>query len=327
MVRQVEYNNDTDEFTVTSKSLRENTESVETFSHVVVSVGTFSSPNYSDLPGIDKFKGRVLHSKQVKHVNEFKGKRILIIGSFLSAEDLAVMLMKFGAESVVIAYKYRPLGFRWPKGIEERHMAVKVDEKNAYFQDGSNAEVDVIMFCTGYKLEFPFMSEELVLKTDTFLYPENLYKGILWLKGGNNKLMYIGVQYNCFPFITFECQALWACENIMGVLQLPSRDEMYADSTQWVRKAKEASKNSYFPEKFEFIKEYFRHMVETVGYSKAVLELQNVFHRLFEDMAEDTCTWRDLQFDCIYTGNTCPAPKIPWMDNFDDSVENFIKLY
>ena len=287
----------------------------------------FATAFYPDIPGIEKFKGRVLHSKQVKHLTEFKGQRILVVGSFLSAEDLAVMLVKFGAESVIVAYKYSPLGSKWPKGIEERHLAVKVDEKTAYFQDGTNAEVDVVMFCTGYKLEFPFMSEELTLKTDMLLYLENLYKGVLWLKGGHNKLMYIGMQDNFFNFFTFECQAIWACKHIMGALQLPSREELYADSMLWVGKAREASKNHNYIEKSEFITEYFRHMVETVGYSTAVLKLQKVFEQHIENAIEDICTYRDKQFDCIYTGHTCPAPKIRWMDNFDDSMESFIKQY
>ena len=92
-------------------------------------------------------------------------------------------------------------------------------------------------------------------------------------------------------------------------------------------KAKEATKNHIIPETFEFVKEYFRHIVETVGYSTSVLELQNVFHKLFDDMSEDICTWRDKQFDNIYTGKASPAPKIPWMNNFDDSLENFVKQY
>ena len=232
VVRRVEYNKDTDEFMVLSKDLKENKEHIERFTHVVVATGNFSTPNYPDTPGIKTFQGRVLHSKQVKHLNEFRGQRILVIGSFISAVDLAVMLVKFGAEHVIIAYKYRPLARKWPKGIEERHLAVTFDEKKAYFQDGTEAEVDVVMFCTGYRLDFPFMSEELALKADMPFYPENLYKGVLWLKGGNNKLMYIGMQYNFFHFVTFECQAIWACQNITGKLHLPSKEDMNADCTE-----------------------------------------------------------------------------------------------
>ena len=323
VVRRVEYNKDTDDFTVIAKDLKEDKEETEQFTHVVVTTGIFSTPYTPDVPGIETFKGRVLHSKHVKHLNEFKGKRVLVIGSFMSAEDLAIMLIKFGAEGVIVAYKYRPIGRKWPKGVEERHLVVRFDENGAYFQDGSAAKVDVVMFCTGYRLQFPFLQEELRLRTDKLFYPDNLYNGVLWVKGGNNKLMYLGMQYNVFHFVTYDCQAIWACQNIMGEVELPSRDEMLADIANWIEKASLATKDHYFP--MDFIKEYFRHMIETVGYSTASLELQNAFDKLFADMDDNICTWRDKQFVSIYTGKTCPAPTLKWMDNFDDSLEGFLK--
>ena len=325
VVRRVNYNKDTDDFTVIVKNLKTNIEDIERFTHVVVATGKFATPFYPEIPGIEDFKGRVLHAKQVKHLNEFKGQRVLIIGSRWSAEDLALMLVKYGSGQVNIAYNNRPPCRKWPDGIVERRQAVKVDETKAYFEDGTDAEIDVVMICTGYKLDFPFMSEELTLNPECLLYPENLYEGVLWLKGGNHKLMYFGMQYNPFGFILGECQSIWACQYITGKLRLPSKAEMNADSMNWVEKANHAAKNPNFQEMFEFIKEYFRHMVNTAGYSPVVLELPNMLHRMFEDIAENMATWRDQQFTCIYTGNTGKAPIVPWMDNFDDSVESIVK--
>ena len=325
VVRRVEYNKVTDEFTVTVNHLKTDREEIETFSHVVVATGMFSTPKMPDVPGIEGFKGRVLHSKNVKHVHEFKGQRILIIGSFLSAEDLAIMLSKFGATRVIIAYKYRPLGRNWPNGIEERHLAVKFEGNTIYFQDGTNAIVDTVLFCTGYRLEFPFMSEELRLKTELLFYPENLYKGILWINGGNNKLMYIGMQYMIVHFITYDCQAIWAARYITGKISLPSTEEMHSDSMKWVEMVKEATKNHCFKETFEFIKKYFRHIVDSVDYSKDVLKLVQQFEKKRDEQRKDICTWRDQQFDCIYTGNPTPALETPWMNNTEDCVESFIK--
>ena len=327
VVRRVEYNKVTDEFTVTANHLKTDREVTDTFSHVVVATGMFSTPKMPDVPGIDGFKGRVLHSKNVKHLHEFKGQRVLLIGSFLSAEDLASMLWKFGAARVIIAYKYRPLGRNWPNGIEERHLAVKFEGNVVYFQDGTDAIVDAVVFCTGYILEFPFMSEELRLKTDLLSYPENLYKGILWINGGNNKLMYIGMQYIILTFATFDCQAIWAVRNITGKISLPSTEEMLADSVEWVELAKDATKNHCFLETFEFLKKYFRYVVESVDYSKDTLKLMPQFHKKLDEQCRDICTWRDQQFDCIYTGNTCPALKTPWVDNLEDCVESFVKNY
>ena len=224
-VRRVEYNKDTDDFTVISKNLKEDKENTERFTHVVVASGLFTVPKTPEIPGMDNFKGRVVHAKEVRHIDEFKNQQVLVIGSFISAEDLSVLLIKFGAKDVIISYKYRPQALNWPEGISERPLVVKVQGNTAFFEDGTDADVDAIIFATGYRLELPFMSEELRLKSDMLFYPENLYKGILWMNGGNDKLMYIGLIYNVFHFNVYEAQAIWACRNIIGKIQLPSRGE------------------------------------------------------------------------------------------------------
>ena len=327
VVRRVEYNGDTDDFKVITKNLKEDKEVTERFTHVVVATGLFAQPYVPDITGIEGFRGHVLHAKDVKYLDEFKGQKVLVVGSFLSAEDLSIMLIKFGAENVIISYKYRPLGFKWPKGVEERPLVKEFKANTAYFKDGTTAEFDTVLFCTGYKLEFPFMSEELRLKTDNLFYPENLYKGVLWMNGGNDKLMYIGVVNNVFAFIAFEAQAIWACRNIMNSIKLPSKDEMRADIEQWTTKVKTATRNHDLEELFEFIKDYLRHIVESVGYNSDVLALQDCFSKLLEHKSQNICTWRDKQFKCIYTGSMAPALKSPWMANFDSALETFVKQY
>ena len=220
---------------------------------------------------MDSFKGRVLHAKEVRHFDEFKKQRVLVIGSFLSAEDISLLLIKFGAKDVIISYKYTPLALNWPEGISERPLVVRVQGNTAYFKDGSEADVDAVIFAMGYRLELPFMSEELRLKSDMLFYPENLYKGILWMKGGNNKLMYIGLIYNNFFFNVYEAQAIWACRNIIGKIQLPSRAEMQADIDIWTNKVKEATKDHDFGQTFEFMEEYFRYMLTLLGTTRMSL--------------------------------------------------------
>ena len=36
--------------------------------------------------------------------------------------------------------------------------------------------------------------DELRMKSKNVLYPPNVYKGMVWQQGGNNKLFYAGVQ-------------------------------------------------------------------------------------------------------------------------------------
>ena len=71
-VRRVEYNKDTDDFIVASKDLKEDKENTARFTHVVVASGLFTVPKIPEIPGMDSFKGRVLHVKEVRHFDEFK---------------------------------------------------------------------------------------------------------------------------------------------------------------------------------------------------------------------------------------------------------------
>ena len=109
------------------------------------------------ISGFDTFPGRILHSQQFRGGQDFKGKRILVIGAALSAEDVAAQCNKYGASHVIISWRTHPLGYKFPDGIEERPLLQEVTGNVATFKDGSTAEVDVIALCTGYNMAFPFL--------------------------------------------------------------------------------------------------------------------------------------------------------------------------
>ena len=98
--------------------------------------------------------GRVMHSHDFRDAAEFKGRRILVVGSSYSAEDIALQTLKYGAKDVIITYRDKPLGFKWPKGVEERPLVQKFDQTTAYFKDGTKAEVSFAMKCVAFILEY-----------------------------------------------------------------------------------------------------------------------------------------------------------------------------
>ena len=235
VVRQVTYNDSTNDFTVVVKDLSEDKVlPAERFDYVVVASGHFSVPKMPFFPGIDQFPGRVIHSHSFRNASHFKGKRVLVIGSSYSAEDIAVQCLKYGAENIICCWRTRPMGFKWPPRITEKPMLTLIEESTVHFKDGSTAEVDDIILCTGYRYSLPFMEENLRLKTDNNLYPEGLYKSILWTRGGNNKVLYIGMQDQSYTFPMFDVQAKWVVNYIIGELKLPNKEDMETDSRKWI---------------------------------------------------------------------------------------------
>lgn len=66
-------------------------------SHVVLATGANARPHLPDLPGRDAFRGRLLHSSELRRGADFRGQRVLVAGLGNSGADLAVDLRQAGA--------------------------------------------------------------------------------------------------------------------------------------------------------------------------------------------------------------------------------------
>ena len=186
-------------------------------------------------------------------------------------------------------------------------------------------EADVVVFCTGYQLGLHFLAEELRVNTTKLYYPDGLFKGILSIKAGNNKLMFVGLQHNLLGHNLLEAQTIWACSLIMDQITLPSMREMSEEVVKMQESLEEATKDHDFPKRLEFMVTYFINSVEAAGHYKSVLEVLTFLYKLKEQREENIFTVRDLQFKSFVTGKVAPAPKVPYMDNFDDSLEAYVK--
>ena len=179
-VRRVSWDSASRTFTVTADHIADGTTSTERFDHVIVATGHFSVPNVPEFEGVNEFPGRVLHAHDFRDAAEFAGQDILIVGASYSAEDIGLQCHKYGARSVTMSYRTAAMGFKWPESMEERPLLLGFDGGTARFSDGTSKDVDALILCTGYLHHFPFLPDELRLKTHNRLNPPGLYKGVAY---------------------------------------------------------------------------------------------------------------------------------------------------
>ena len=203
--RHVAYDDKTGMFDVTVHDLKNDEIYTETFDNVIVASGHFSTPNVPKFDGFDTFNGRVLHAHDFRDAREFADKDVLIIGTSYSAEDIGSQCWKYGCKSVTVSHRTAAMGFDWPENWKEVPLLQKVEGNTATFKDGSTCHADAIILCTGYKHHFPFLPDDLRLKTANRLAAANLYKGVAWVP--NPKLFYLGMQDQWFTFNMFDAQA------------------------------------------------------------------------------------------------------------------------
>lgn len=230
-VRHISYDEANGTFTVIAHDHTTDTLSTETFDHVIVASGHFSTPNVPEFEGFENFGGRILHAHDFRDALEFKDKDLLLVGSSYSAEDIGSQCYKYGARTITTSYRSRPMGFKWPDNWEEKPLLLRVDRDRAYFADGTSKPIDAIILCTGYLHHFPFLEESLRLKTSNRMWPLDLYKGVAWEH--NPKLFYLGMQDQFYTFNMFDAQAWYVRDIILGRIPLPSQNEMRSDSAAW----------------------------------------------------------------------------------------------
>ncbi len=319
-VQQVEFNADTQQFTVQVCDHSQNQTYSEQFDYVVVASGHFSTPKVPEYEGFDQFNGRILHAHDFRDAVEFKGKTILIVGSSYSAEDVGSQCYKYGAKQIYSCYRSQPMGYKWPKNWSEKQQLLKVDESKAYFADGSSAKVDAIILCTGYLHHFPYMAEDLKLKTHNCLYPQSLYQGVVW--EDNPKLFYLGMQDQWYTFNMFDAQAWYVRDIILGQIDLPEQAEMQAHSQKWIARE---SKLKTSEQMVKYQGEYIKQLIAQTDYPSFNIDAVNeVFMQWKKHKKENIMGFRDKTYRSVMTGKMSKPHHTPWLYALDDSLEAYL---
>ena len=320
VARWVDYLSDTKQFRVVFDDLANNRTFEEIFDYLVVGTGHFSTPNMPFFKGIDNFPGVVMHAHDFRGADPFKGQRILLVGSSYSAEDIGVQCHKYGSESVTISYRSNPIGCKWPEGIKERPCVTHFEDNKAFFQDGTSEEFDAVIFCTGYQHKFPFLPDNLRLKTNNCLYPDNLYKGVVFQE--NERLLFLGMQDQYYTFNMFDTQAWFARDYILGRIALPSKEERRRDIDKWMDyEARTETGNDHV----DFQTDYIKDLISYTDYPPFNLDkVADIFKSWLKEKEENILGYRDKVYTSVMDNTTAEHHHTPWMKELDDSLERYL---
>ena len=318
-VRRIEQRS-SGKFRVVAQDIVNDRETDEEFDHVVVATGHFSTPNVPEFPGFATFNGRVLHAHDFRDAREFVDKDILIIGTSYSAEDIGSQCWKYGCRSVTVSHRTAPMGFKWPDNWKEVPLLERVERKTAYFKDGTSAEVDAIILCTGYLHHFPFVEDKLRLRTANRLATADLYKGVVWFK--NPDFFYLGMQDQWYTFNMFDAQAWYVRDVIMDRIKTPDREAMEADVAAR-EAAEDALEDDYACIKYQG--DYVRELIAETDYPSFDVDASDeAFFQWKKHKKQNIMTFRDNGYVSPMTGDLAPPHHTKWVDALDDSLESYI---
>ncbi|KAG5607184.1 hypothetical protein H5410_028676 [Solanum commersonii] len=170
---------------------------------------------------------------------------------------------------------------------------VNVDESGEVtFLDGSSIHADIILHCTGYKYDFPFLETNGIVSVDDkgrVVGP--LYKHVFPPKL-SPCLSFVGIPYQTFPcddqgivFLMFELQAKWIAQVLSGKVFL-SEEEMLADVEDHNRQLEEAGTQKRHTHRLHPQMEYMDWIAAQMGIPSVDAGLKEMYWSIYRCAGE-----------------------------------------
>jgi cation diffusion facilitator CzcD-associated flavoprotein CzcO len=109
--------------------------------------------------------------------------------------------------------------------IEPKPNIERLTERTVVFADGSEVEADLVVYCTGYKITFPFFDEGFIAAPDNEL---PLFRRVF--HPDVDALAFVALLQPLGATMPLaEAQSEWFCDHLSGRYELPTRAEMLGD--------------------------------------------------------------------------------------------------
>ncbi|XP_050231241.1 flavin-containing monooxygenase FMO GS-OX-like 3 isoform X2 [Mercurialis annua] len=142
----------------------------EVFDAVVVCNGHYTEPRIAEIPGVNLWPGKQIHSHNYRTPKPFRDQVVIIIGGAFSAVDLSSEIAGVAKEVHVASRSVPEDTYKKQTGYDKMWLHSMIESCNedgtVVFQDGSVVLTDIILHCTGYKYHFPFLNTHGIVTVD-----------------------------------------------------------------------------------------------------------------------------------------------------------------
>ena len=109
--------------------------------------------------------------------------------------------------------------------VQPKPNIERLDGDSVVFTDGSRVQADIVVYCTGYKITFPFFDEDFISAPDNHI---ELYRRVVHPDVPN--LFFIGLLQPLGAVMPLsEAQGRWVADHLRGEYALPPREQLLAE--------------------------------------------------------------------------------------------------
>ncbi|XP_053674884.1 senecionine N-oxygenase-like [Anopheles nili] len=195
------------------------------FDFLFICNGHYHTPNIPCIKGSNRFQGQQLHSHDYRNADHYEDKAVLVIGAGPSGMDIALELTK-KARRVTISHHMELLTFAFPSNLNQQTDVSLFTENGAKFTNGHEESYDVILYCTGFRYNFPFLGVDCGIHVDEN-HVKPLYKHCININ--HPTMAFIGLPFYVCAAQMMDLQVRFCLKYFKGELSLPTQNEMLED--------------------------------------------------------------------------------------------------
>ncbi|XP_058836358.1 senecionine N-oxygenase-like [Topomyia yanbarensis] len=300
VIRVAPFRGDGDQWVVNVKDLRDNLFFTYKFDFIMVCNGHYSTPLIPEYPGSDQFKGLLMHSHDYRSEDRFKGHDVLLVGAGYSASDIAIATVKHAKSLVISHHNPEKVKFNFSSLIKIKPSISELMATGARFVDGTEINCTTIIFCTGYKYSFPFLSSECGIRIEEN-HVTPLFKHVINISHPTMAL--IGIPFYVCPTQMMDLQARFCIQFFTGALQLPGKEKMLRDMEADIeeRRRRGLPKKSMHKLEGDLQPRYYDDLAKTAQVEPLKPIVMKLFDECMRRRAEDLLNYRNDKF--VVTGD------------------------
>eukprot|EP00397_Hematodinium_sp_SG-2012_P024297 GEMP01025299.1.p1 GENE.GEMP01025299.1~~GEMP01025299.1.p1 ORF type:complete len:382 (+),score=63.06 GEMP01025299.1:172-1317(+) len=189
--------------TVVKKYLEAYADNFQLHDRIQCREGHFAAISYEPM----RFKGKQIHSCDFDRQDEFSGQDVVVLGAGASGTDIALLLAPVAKSVRWVHHGFAETKKNVGPNKIEMLPSIQMDE-DGVTEDGRRC--DVVIHATGFRFEFPFLSEELRPTDEGRNVPQDKIIYGMFSSAAKN-LVFMGLQHQTAPFALFhyQAQATW----------------------------------------------------------------------------------------------------------------------
>lgn len=289
-----------DTWEVIVRDLKRNIFETVNYDAILVCNGHYNTPFIPDYEGRDVFEGKQIHSHDYRCAGPYKNESVLIIGNGPSGRD-AVLDIQHVAENVTWSHHFESgsLINNLRNNVSQKSDILKLSKDGAIFIDGSYQKFSVILYCTGYRYTFPFLSVDCGLTVNDNCV-EPLYKHCININ--KPTLAIIGLPNFICPNQMFDIQARFCLEFISKKQKLPKKEEMFEDLEK--DKKIQLIERGFSRKKFHLLgvgyhEKYYESLSEIANIDRIEPVIPMMFKESMSNLHQDFLNFRKVVFKVI----------------------------